>query len=334
MNSVHGRPAAVPETSRQRQPGKKTKASGARAATSDAGFRQVPRPMALSTRRIQRDPGLKKWSAIARDTLAILEKRELSLDGKTVDLRLAIDRCISNTVYYAPGEGLSLPSSGYVCAATRIEVTQETSLVACSRLCAQEQRKKKSAPSVACLNFASAISPGGMFLDGTNTQEDCLARSSALYAALASKKGSPMYEYNRAHQNRDRGLHSDAMIYSPDVPVFRDDDGNLHEPYRVSFITAPAVDRTLCAGVPEAEVQAAMQQRARKILTIAVNNGVRHLVLGAWGCGIFDNSGADVARLFSELLAQDDFHNRFVSVTFPIPDSILFQAFSSCLSAS
>lgn len=38
-------------------------------------------------------------------------------------------------------------------------------------------------------------------------------------------------------------LYTDYVIYSPDVPVFRSDDGDLlDEPYNVSIITSPAVN--------------------------------------------------------------------------------------------
>lgn len=51
---------------------------------------------------------------------------------------------------------------------------------------------------------------------------------------------SEMYEYNR---KLNTGLYSDYMIYSPDVPVFRDDEGMLlRKPYMISFVTSPAVN--------------------------------------------------------------------------------------------
>lgn len=333
MGPVNGQSGSISSASQRQQPEKKErKAGGAGQSVSGRGARRGFQT--LSTRRIQRDPELKKWSAIAQGTLEILDKRMFSLNGKTVDLGLAIGRCINDTVYYGPEEEHSLQPMGHACAAARIEVTQETSLEACSRIFAQEQQKKRSDPGIACLNFASAVSPGGMFLDGTNTQEDCLARSSALYATLISEQGTAIYEYNRARQNKVRGLHSDAMVFSPDVPVFRDDAGNLREPYQVSFITAPAVDRSFCAGVPEQDIQDTMRRRARKIFAVAANHGVRHLVLGAWGCGVFSNSGTDVAKLFSELLAEDDIKNRFVSVTFPMTDPALLVVFSDHLFAA
>ena len=49
-----------------------------------------------------------------------------------------------------------------------------------------------------------------------------------------------MYEANRRCPSC---LYTDHMIYSPDVPVFRDDEDRLLDrPYPVSFVTAPAVN--------------------------------------------------------------------------------------------
>src|SRR5208283_3500713 len=89
----------------------------------------------------------------------------------------------------------------------------------------------------AVLNFASATQPGGGFLSGSRAQEESLARSSGLYACLS---GNPMYEF---HRTRRDAMYTDYFVYSPDVPVFRTDEGNLLEqPWRCSFITAPAVN--------------------------------------------------------------------------------------------
>ena len=304
---------------------KKQAVCDARASVS----RSAPCHKSLSSRRIHHDPQLQKWSAIAKQTAEILLQRALDLNGGVVDLGAMIDYCVSNTVCFGPHEELSLQPPDHLCALTRIEVTQETTLAACSRICARQRQKKQGGLGVACLNFASAVAPGGMFMDGTNTQEDSLARSSALYASLGSNKALPMYQYNRSCHSANRGLYSDAMIFSPAVPVFRDDGGSLHTPYRVSVISAPAVDRSFCAGVPEWQIQQTMHNRARKILTVAVNNGVSHLILGAWGCGIFGHRAADIAQLFFTLLTQEAFQNRFVSVTFPMTESTLFKVFVS-----
>jgi uncharacterized protein (TIGR02452 family) len=62
-----------------------------------------------------------------------------------------------------------------------------------------------------------------------------LCRSSALYLTL---DGDPMYA---AHQEGPPYESSDWAILSPDVPVFRRDDGTpLPAPWTTSFITSAA----------------------------------------------------------------------------------------------
>lgn len=128
-----------------------------------------------------------------------------------------------------------------------------------------------------------------------------MARSSGLYASIAPQV--EMYEYNRLVKTC---FYSDYMIYSPGVPVFRDDEGRLlGVPYRTAFITAPAVN----AGVVRQHeltqlplLRPTMQQRLQRLLWVALQHGHTRLVLGAWGCGVFGNDPYQVADLFAETL--------------------------------
>jgi len=87
------------------------------------------------------------------------------------------------------------------------------------------------------LNFASATHPGGGFLSGARAQEEYLARSSGLYACI---RDNPMYAF---HRSRSDPHYTNYAVYSPEVPVFRSDDGSLlDEPYTVGIITSPAVN--------------------------------------------------------------------------------------------
>jgi len=109
------------------------------------------------------------------------------------------------------------------------------------------------------------------------------------------------------------------------VPVFRDDRGRLLDAaHLVGFLTAAAPN----AGVvrrtaPErtAELPRALAARAGQVLSVAVAEGYRRLVLGAWGCGVFQNDPAQVAGAFRALLEPGGrFAGAFEHVVFGVLD--------------
>ena len=168
------------------------------------------------------------------------------------------------------------------------------------------------------LNFASAKNPGGGFLNGARAQEESLARSSALYPCL---RKSAMYEHHRASGDC---LYTDWMIVSPEVPVFRDDETGalLEEPYLCHFLTSPAPNAgVVLAREPHRrdEVNAVMRSRVARALAICANEGYRHLVLGAWGCGVFANEPAVVAQAFGTEL-EAAYAGVFDEVVFAVLD--------------
>ncbi|MDQ7005698.1 MAG: TIGR02452 family protein [Acidobacteriota bacterium] len=187
---------------------------------------------------------------------------------------------------------------------TRVQVTNETTLGAARRLAAGGRK-------VVALNFANGTEPGGGFLRGATAQEEALCRSSALYATLVD---DPMY---RVH-GRDAPFEaSDWVIYSPDVPVFRVDDGTaLGKPWLLSFIT--------CAAPYEPEIGQPesgdlLQRRIGRVLAVARAYGHATLVLGAWGCGAFGNDPQRTARDFRTAL-ETEFDGAFSDVVFAVAD--------------
>jgi uncharacterized protein (TIGR02452 family) len=236
---------------------------------------------------------------LGRDTVRILEAgRYTNPAGESVEVADALARAVEGTVSYPPE--VSLPRVAPGDRATSFEVINESTLAAARRLVEQGHRP-------AALNFASAKHPGGGFLGGARAQEESLARSSGLYACLA---GNAMYDYHRA---RSDALYTDYVIYSPDVPVFRDDDGELlHRPYLCAFLTSPAVNANVVLERDRrrrGEIREAMARRTAKVLTVAAHHGHEALVLGAWGCGVFGNDSEEIADLFQQAL-----HGRFSGV--------------------
>ena len=244
-----------------------------------------------------------------RQALQILEQVYYTApSGARVEMAGLIESSVRGTHSYPPGEALpdSLPGQFQ----TQIEVENETTLSAARRLISAGCRP-------ALLNFASAKHPGGGFLSGARAQEEYLARSSALYACL---RGNAMYEFHRA---RHDALYTDYVLYSPDVPVFRGDDGSLlEEPYCVAMITSPAVN----AGPPlqyqphrRAEIRPAMWTRILKVLAAGATHGHDAMVLGAWGCGAFGNDPTEIAELFRQAL-DANFRGTFRRVAFAVLD--------------
>jgi uncharacterized protein (TIGR02452 family) len=170
------------------------------------------------------------------------------------------------------------------------------------------------------LNFASARNPGGGYLNGAQAQEEALCRGSALYTCV--REASDFYAAHRADPSP---FYSDRVILSPGVPVFRDDRGRLLDvPYEAGFLTAAAPNAGVIARrSPDGteRIAAALGVRAERVLEVAAAGGHRQLVLGAWGCGVFRNEPADVARAFAAaLLDGGRFAGWFDRVVFAVLD--------------
>jgi uncharacterized protein (TIGR02452 family) len=173
---------------------------------------------------------------------------------------------------------------------------------------------------VAALNFASAKNPGGGFLNGSQAQEESLARSSALHASLLRA-----WEFYERHRGSPSLLYSDAMIWSPGCPVFRDDEGRpLDEPQLVSFITSPAPNAGATAENRPEElplIPEVFGRRSEYVLALAASQGYKCLILRAWGCGVFRNDPAVVASAFVGHLRQGAWSGRFERVVFSVLDT-------------
>jgi uncharacterized protein (TIGR02452 family) len=249
---------------------------------------------------------------IARQTDDIVrDGRYATRSGTEVSISEAVANAVRGTVLYLPEHVVDQgpPPNGR----TLIEVTDETTLAAARRMA-------EAAPdSVACLNFASARKPGGGYRSGAAAQEESLARSSALAACLAAAP-----EFYAFHNANTDARYSERVIYSPAVPVFRDDSGALlSRPYRAAFLTAAAPNVTAMTDPAQlAEVPAILHRRAGKVLAVARRHGHRRLVLGAWGCGVFGNDPATVAGVFAALLRTGGpFAANFGHIVFAILDT-------------
>jgi uncharacterized protein (TIGR02452 family) len=256
---------------------------------------------------------------LAKQTVEIVERGSYqSASGRAIDIAKPVRACLEATRLFLPEQlerlrqkVLARPAEGIL---TTFEVVNETTLAGIARVLVAGK-----GPVVA-LNFASARNPGGGFLNGSQAQEESLARSSALHASLLQA-----WEFYERHRASPSLLYSDAMIWSPGCPIFRDDEGRLlDEPQVVSFITSPAPNAGAAANNRPEElplIPEVFSRRSEYVLALAASQGYKCLVLGAWGCGVFRNDPAVVATAFLGHLRQGAWRGRFERVVFSVLDT-------------
>lgn len=259
-----------------------------------------------------RGPDRSECARLGKEAVATSQEGSyLTPSGRRVDIREAVLSAVERTVDHREDDAVPMPVRVSGAKRPKVSVVNGTSLASARALAA-----RGVVPMV--LNFASAKNPGGGFLDGARAQEESLARGSALYRAI---ERSPMYAFHRSHGD---AMYTSWMIHSPDVPVFRDDATGwlLEAPYACAFLTAAAPN----AGVVlqrdysrRGDVERVMRERVDRALAIMAHHGHRHLVLGAWGCGVFANDPEVVADQFARAI-DGPFAGVFDEVVFAVLD--------------
>lgn len=166
---------------------------------------------------------------------------------------------------------------------------------------------------VTILNFASYKNAGGAFLGGSMAQEEALCHESFLYNVL--RKFPEYYKENCEHLNK--GLYLDRALYTPEV-MFR---GAL----KANVITCACPNKTPLVrynAFTEAENHEALKNRITFLRDILLTKCCDHVILGAWGCGVFRQDAKEVAELFKEVFKETD-----LNIVYAIPDDRNFKAF-------
>ena len=163
------------------------------------------------------------------------------------------------------------------------------------------------------LNFASYKNPGGMFINGSKAQEECLCHASYLYNVL-SQFTDKFYKWN--NENKNRALYFNRALYSPGILFF---DGV--EDFYCDVITCAAPNKSAAQQYGKVSVQEntdVLKSRIKFVLDIAADNQVDTLILGAFGCGVFGQDAEEVAGIFKEYLSNS--YGCFNKVVFAVPD--------------
>ena len=206
---------------------------------------------------------------IAKETIKISENGQyVNNNGETIQIKQDLDRAVENCVHYkhefdfnkalkqhdermkSPIDeeestqnnhrknfSLMGPSLSSKFQRTSFLVVSASWLEAASELLSASSTENDV--RVGVLNSASGTTPGGRFLKGTVSQEDCLCRASLLYSCISQPKFQSDCRFYGKNRTFRYGT-SNCVIFSPDVPVIREDtvEGKLLDrPQKVSFVT-------------------------------------------------------------------------------------------------
>ena len=206
-----------------------------------------------------------------------------------------------------------------------IEICEDTTFHCAQRLMREfdSYDSKEQCVRAAVLNFANAYHPGGGVKNGAMAQEECLCRSSNLYSALTLPYLLRNYYKWNSRNTGDMG--TDAVIWSPGVTVFKSDDAvpmemKREDWFQVDVLTcaAPYFDKNKKRPVTQEKLRDVFYHRVRNILEVAAANDTDILVLGAFGCGAFNNPPELVADVFRELLIDKRYFRFFTKIVFAI----------------
>ena len=172
--------------------------------------------------------------------------------------------------------------------------------------------------NISILNFASYKNPGGMFINGSSAQEECLCHESTLYNVLAAFDND-YYEWNRHHLNKS--LYINRALVSPGI-LFLKDTNMVKDPtnFYATVITCAAPNfgpGSMYGHVTPEENSEVLNSRVKFVLDVASMACTDYLVLGAWGCGVFKQNPYEVAELFKKNLICSKYS--FKKVVFAVP---------------
>ncbi len=251
---------------------------------------------------------------IYKQNQIIAENKKYILQTK--ECIINVQKAIEETVYLPPDRPIRQKPPRDV--KTRYLVVESSCLDACIQIKLRDPTK-----SVLVLNFASGRHPGGGYKTGAIAQEESLCRASVLFNCLSSKQAQEFYQL---HLDSNDKSYSNAIVFSPNVPFFRNSNHELlSDPISLHVITCAAVNQS------QKRIRNAnqiMRERIKRILSLA--SFCPRVVLGAFGCGVFRNDAGDIASIFKDLL-QTQFLNVFEEVVFAVcGDEYSLEAFQFC----
>lgn len=176
---------------------------------------------------------------------------------------------------------------------------------------------------VCVLNFASATNPGGGVVNGSNAQEEAICRCSTLFPCIRDEKIKEQF-HDKHRMLLKKGelnaLYNNDCIYTPDVTVFKTDTEfpklmSEDKWFQIDVISCAAPNLrhkpsnamnpdsgNRAVSIKPSELLDLHMKRIRRVLEIAKRNKEEVLILGAFGCGAFQNPPEVVADAMARIV--------------------------------
>ncbi len=196
---------------------------------------------------------------------------------------------------------------------TIITVSRDRSYQAAMKL-----RGENPDAKIAVMNFANAFHAGGGVTKGSSAQEECLCRTSTLYPLLYRR--TLRDSFYKHHHDLNTPKASDSLIYTEGVIICKTDEDLPERMPQEDWVTVDVItiaapdlrDKSnihslLVNGgtyMNDAELFGYHVKRAIHMLTCAAAKGADILVLGAFGCGAFQNDPEVVAKAYKTVLQE------------------------------
>ena len=166
---------------------------------------------------------------------------------------------------------------------------------------------------VCAINMASYKRPGGGVERGARAQEECLFRCSNLFDVI-SKDFYP--------------LNENECLYTERALFFKDKDYEWMETVECDIITSAALrlagvvtDKGIVGYEPENEkvnYDWMTREKIRLMCSVPHTKGSNILILGAWGCGVFNNDPTKMANFFKDVLIGEGYSSLYDKVVFAV----------------
>jgi uncharacterized protein (TIGR02452 family) len=150
------------------------------------------------------------------------------------------------------------------------------------------------------LNMASDKKPGGGVKNGARAQEESLFRCSNLSKSISNT----LYPLNK-----------NECVYTKNSIFFKDFNYDYMESVECDVVTIAAINLN---NYKDDDYYELTKDKIRLMLSLASKNGIKNIILGSWGCGVFDNNPSIISGLFLHILHKERYSSLFDNVVFAI----------------